>query len=293
MDVVLVQYLLLGGVYALIALGFILVFKSSGVLNLAHGRMVAIASYILYQMLEVWGLPAWLGILLVILSGAVLGYLIERLAVRPLLGQPFLSVMMMTLMLGMLLEGVRYLIWGPDSFTLSFAPKAGQGWLGNLLPAWVSPSNALSFAVAMLVFVLLTLLFRYTKVGLSMRVVAADPEVAQSLGIRVKRVFSISWAMSGAFAALCGVLMGMVLIVTPNTGDMVLGLGLPVLLLGGLNSIPGAVVGGLIIGLAQGLGSYYQPWGLDVKEITPWIVMLIILLIRPWGLFGEKRIERI
>jgi branched-chain amino acid transport system permease protein len=293
MDVVLVQYLLLGGVYALIALGFILVFKSSGVLNLAHGKVVAIAAYFLYQMLDVWGLPAWLGILLVILSGAVLGFLIERLAVRPLLGQPFLSVMMMTLMLGMLLEGVRYLIWGADSFVLSFAPKQGQGWLGTLLPDWVSPANALSFVVAMLVFLLLTLLFRYTKIGLSMRVVAADHEVAQSLGIRVKRVFSISWAMSGAFAALCGVLMGMVLMVTPNLGDMVLGLGLPVLLLGGLNSIPGAVVGGLIIGLAQGLGSYYQPWGLDVKEIAPWIVMLVILLIRPWGLFGEKRIERI
>jgi branched-chain amino acid transport system permease protein len=286
---VLAQGFLLGGVYALIALGFILVFKSSGVLNLAHGELVAIGSYFLYQLLEVWGLPAWLGILLIIPCGAVLGYLVERLAVRPLLGQPFLSVMMMTLMLAMLLKGVRYLIWGADSFVLPFTPR-GQWEIG---PVNVIPSTAISFVVAMVIFLLLTLLFRYTKVGLSMRVVAADHEVAQSLGIKVKRVFSLSWAMSGAFAAVCGVLVGMVFTVTPFVGDTVLGLGLPVLLLGGLNSIPGAVVGGLIIGLAQGLGSYYQPWGLDVKEITPWIVMLVILLVRPYGLFGEKRIERI
>jgi branched-chain amino acid transport system permease protein len=286
---VLAQGLLVGGVYALIALGFILVFKSSGVLNLAHGEMVTILAYFLYQFLAVWEVPAWLGILLIIPIGALLGYLLERLAVRPLLGQPFLSVLMMTLMLSFLLEGVRYLVWGADSFNLPFTPR-GQRDLG---PVSVNQSTLISFVAAMVVFLLLTLLFRYTKVGLSMRVVAADHEVAQSLGIRVKRVFSISWAMSGAFAAICGILVGMVFTVTPSMGDMVLGNGLPVLLLGGLTSIPGAVVGGLIIGLAQGLGSYYRPWGLDVKEIIPWIVMLVILLIRPYGLFGEKRIERI
>jgi branched-chain amino acid transport system permease protein len=145
----------------------------------------------------------------------------------------------------------------------------------------------------MFIFLALMLLFRYTKIGLSMRVVAADHEVAQSLGIRVKRVFSISWAMSGAFAAVCGVLVGMVYTVTPVMGQTVLGLGLPVLLLGGLTSIPGAVVGGLIIGLAQALGNYYRPGGLDLGEIISWVVMLVILLIRPYGLFGEKRIERI
>jgi len=286
MDDILVQGLLLGGVYALVALGFILVFKSSGVLNLAHGEMIAILAYFLYQLLAIWGLPAWLGILVAIPTGALLGVLIDRLAVRPLLGQPFLSVLMMTLMVSFLLRGVRYLVWGADSFTLPFTPR-GQWDIG---PVNVIPATAISFVAAMLIFVALQLLFRYTKVGLSMRVVAADHEVAQSLGIRVKRVFSISWAISGAFAAVCGVLVGMVYTVTPYMGGMALGWGLPVLLLGGLNSIPGAMVGGLIIGLAEALASYYQP---GLKEIIPWIVMLVILLIRPYGLFGEKRIERI
>lgn len=290
MDDVLVQGLLVGGVYALIALGFVLVFKSSQVLNLAHGQMIAVLAYFLYHMLASWGLPDWLGVLLIVPCGAVLGLLVERLAVRPLLGQPFLSVLMMTLMVSFLLNGVRVLVWGSDSFIFPFTPQQGQGWLGRLLPDWVIPSNAVAFVVAMLVFILLTLLFRYTKVGLSMRVVAADHEVAQSLGIRVKRVFSLSWAISGAFAAVCGVLAGMVFTVTFSLGEQALGVGLPVLLLGGLNSIPGAVVGGLIIGLAEALGSYYQP---ELKEIVPWLVMLIILLIRPYGIFGERRIERI
>ena len=286
MEDVLAQGLLVGGVYALVALGFVLVFKSSQVLNLAHGELIAILSYFLYQMLGVWGLSDWVGILLIIPCGAILGFLMERLAVRPLLGQPFLSVLMMTLMLSFLLNGVIVLVWGSDSFIFPFTPS-GQWAIG---PVNVIPGTAISFVAAMVIFLLLTVLFRYTKVGLSMRVVAADHEVAQSLGIRVKRVFSISWAMSGAFAAVCGVLVGMVYTVTPYMGGMALGWGLPVLLLGGLNSIPGAIVGGLIIGLAEALASYYQP---GLKEIIPWIVMLVILLIRPYGLFGEKRIERI
>ncbi|MDM8001274.1 MAG: branched-chain amino acid ABC transporter permease [Dehalococcoidia bacterium] len=289
MDDVLVQGFLVGGVYALIALGFIMVFKSSGVLNLAHGEVIAVLSYFLYELVAIFGLPAWLGIAVLIPFGAVIGVVAERLFIRPLLGQPFLSVMMMTLMLATALKGLRYVVWGANSFSLPFTP----GGLWPIGPVDVIPGTAISFVAAMVIFVLLLLLFQYTKVGLSMRVVAADHEVAQSLGIRVKRVFSLSWALSGAFAAVCGVLVGMVFTVTPTMGDTVLGSGLPVLLLGGLTSVPGAVAGGLIIGLAQALGAYYRPWGLDVKEIVPWVVMLLILLIRPYGLFGEKRIERI
>ncbi|RLC93056.1 MAG: branched-chain amino acid ABC transporter permease [Chloroflexi bacterium] len=283
---VLVQGLLVGGVYALIALGFVLVFKSSQVLNLAYGEMIAVLSYLLYEMLAGWGLPSWAGILLLVPCGAALGYVMERLAIRPLLGQPFLSVLMMTLMLSFLLKGVVVLFWGSKSFTLPFTPH-GQWDLG---PISVIPGAAVSFLTALVIFMLLTILFRRTRVGLSMRVVAADPGVAQSLGVRVRQIFSLSWAISGAFAAVCGILVGMVFTVTPVMGDIGLGKGLPVLLLGGLNSIPGSAVGGLIIGLAESLGSYYQP---GLEEVIPWLLMLVILLARPYGLFGERRIERI
>lgn len=286
MQDVLIQGLLVGGVYALIALGVVLVFKSSHVLNLAYGEMIAILSYFLYQTLGIWGISTWISIPIILACGALLGYLLERLAIRPLLGQSFLAVFMMTLMLAFLLKGLVVLVWAGKSFTLPFTPH-GHWSIG---PVDVIPGTLLSFIVALVIFGLLFLLFQYTKIGLAMRVVAADHEVAQSLGIRVRRVFSLSWAISGAAAGVCAILVGMVFTVTPIMGDIGMFKGLPVLLLGGLNSIPGALVGGLIIGFVEALGSYYQP---GLKEIIPWVVMLVILLIRPYGLFGEKRIERI
>lgn len=283
---VLVQGLLVGGVYSLIALGFVLVFKASRVLNLAYGEMFAILAYFLYWLLNSMGLPAWLGIPILFVCGAGLGMAVERLAIRPLMSQSFLALLMMTLMMGFLFKGVIVLIWGGDSFVLPFTPT-GTVDIGSLQ---IVPAAGWAFVVAILLFILLSLLFRYTKVGLAMRVVAGEHTVAQSLGIKVKQVFSISWLISGAFAAVCAVLVGMVWMVTPEIGDLALGKGLPVLLVGGMDSIPGALVGGLIIGVVESLGGY---WAAPVREIIPWVLMLLILLIRPYGLFGQKRIERI
>lgn len=283
---VLLEGLLTGGIYALIALGFVMVFKSSQILNLGYGQMVALAAYFLYWLLTSMGVPTWLGILILFVAGAVLGYVLERAIIRPLLGESFLVLLMATLMLGSLFQGIIVMVWGVESFNLPFTP-------GGMLAIWdwqVNPGAAWAFGIALLVFLLMTLVFRYTKVGLSMKVVAADHEVAQSLGIRVKRVFSLSWVISGLLAAMIGILVGMVWMVTPEVGDTVLGKGLPVLIVGGLNSVPGALLGGLIIGLVESLAGY---WAQSVREIVPWVAMLLILLIRPYGLFGEKRIERI
>jgi len=283
---ILLDGLLTGGVYALVALGFVMVFKSSQILNLAYGQIIAICAYVLYWLLTTVGVPTWLGILLLFAFGAVLGFLIERLAIRPLLGQSFLMLLMMTLMLGFLFHGIIVLVWGVESFHMPFTPT-GMLTIGD----WqVSPATTWGFVVCLGVFLLLTLVFRYTKIGLAMRVVAADHAVAQSLGIRVRRIFSLSWVMSGLLAAIVGILVGMVWMVTPDLGDIVLGKGLPVLILGGLDSVPGALVGGLIIGLVEPLGGYWAP---AIREVVPWIVMLVILLIRPYGLFGQRDIERI
>ncbi|HWR70940.1 MAG TPA: branched-chain amino acid ABC transporter permease [Dehalococcoidia bacterium] len=283
---ILLDGFLTGGVYALAALGFVMVFKSSQILNLAYGQMIAISAYVLYWLLTTVGVPTWLGILLLFAFGAALGFLIERLAIRPLLGQSFLMLLMMTLMLGFLFHGIIVLIWGVESFHMPFTPT-GMLTIGD----WqVSPATTWGFVVCVGVFLLLTLVFRYTKIGLAMRVVAADHAVAQSLGIRVRRIFSLSWVMSGFLAAIVGILVGMVWMVTPDLGDIVLGKGLPVLILGGLDSVPGALVGGLIIGLVEPLGGYWAP---AMREVVPWIVMLVILLVRPYGLFGQRDIERI
>jgi len=283
---ILLDGLLTGGVYALVALGFVMVFKSSQILNLAYGQIIAICAYVLYWLLTTVGVPTWLGILLLFAFGAVLGFLIERLAIRPLLGQSFLMLLMMTLMLGFLFHGIIVLVWGVESFHMPFTPT---GML--TIRDWqVSPATTWGFVVCLGVFLLLTLVFRYTKIGLAMRVVAADHAVAQSLGIRVRRIFSLSWVMSGLLAAIVGILVGMVWMVTPDLGDIVLGKGLPVLILGGLDSVPGALVGGLIIGLVEPLGGYWAP---AIRDVVPWIVMLVILLVRPYGLFGQRDIERI
>lgn len=284
-DIVL-QGFLVGGLYALVALGFILIFKSSMVLNLAYGEMIAILAYFLYYLHVSLDFPLGLAILLMFVAGGGLGFLVERSFIRPLVGQPFLALLMMTLMLMFLIQGIIVLWQGGASFSYPFAP-------GGMYKFWgvsILPGAVWAFAAAIFVFLSLAFLFRYTKIGLAMRVVAADHAISQSLGIKVKQIFSLSWVISGVFAAVCGILAGLVWMVTPTMGSIGLGKGLVVVLLGGMNSIPGALVGGLILGLAEALGGYY--WT-DLREIIPWLLMLLILIIRPWGMFGERRIERI
>jgi len=283
---VLVEGLLIGGVYGLIALGFVLVFKSSMVMNMAYGWVIGILCYVLYQFMVPWGIPAVAAIPLLMVAGAVIGILVEWFAVRPLMGQSFLALLMMTLMLGTVIHGVIVLLWPGLIWNIPFKPM-GLWTIGGIK---IMPDAAIAFLVALAVFLVLVVLFRYTKVGLSMRVVAADHEVAQSLGIRVNRIFSLSWATSGAFGAICGILLGMVFSVTIELGDLALGKGMTILLVGGMTSIPGALVGGLLIGASESLGSY---WVEALRTVVPWIFMLVILLIRPQGLFGQKRIERI
>jgi branched-chain amino acid transport system permease protein len=280
---VIVEGLLIGGVYGLVALGFVMVFKSSQVMNLAQGYVIGLSAYLLYTLMVTLGLPAIAALPMLLVLGAVANILIERFAIRPLMGQSFLAILMMTLMVGTIL---KVLFWQGKIWNIPFAPRG----LWTFASLKIMPDAAISFLVAGAVFVLLVVLFRYTRLGLSMRVVAADHEVAQSLGIRVNRIFSLSWAAAGAFAAVCGVLLGMVFSVTIDLGGMALGKGMTILLVGGLSSIPGAFVGGLLIGVSESVGSYWMP---ALKDIAPFIFMLIILLVRPHGLFGQKRIERI
>jgi len=283
---IVVQGFLVGGLYALVALGFVLIFKSSRVLNLAYGEMIAILSYFLIFLLDSLEFPLGLAIFLMFVAGAGLGFLVERSFIRPLVGQPFLALLMMTLMLMFLFQGIIALWKGGASYAYPFAPR-------GMIEFWgvsVLPGALWAFVAAIVIFLLLAFVFRYTKIGLAMRVVAADHAVSQSLGIKVKRIFSLSWVISGVFAAICGILAGLVWMVTRDMGLIGMGKGLVVVLLGGMNSIPGALVGGLILGLTESLGGYYRP---ELREIIPWLLMLLILIIRPWGMFGERRIERI
>jgi branched-chain amino acid transport system permease protein len=284
---IVVQGILVGGVYALIALGVCLLIKSSDVLNLAYGPQMLLLAYVLYWLTTSAGLPVWLAVLLVMVSGALLGLLIERVAIRPLLGGSFLPILIITLMVGYVIQDITTLLWGGNAYFYPFASTRMLSLGGGI---YVSPSLLYGFFGGLGVFILLYFVFRYTSIGLAFRVIAADHRVATSLGIRVRRVLSISWLASGALAGISALLFGMIQMVTPEMGSSALVNGLTVLLLGGMNSIPGALVGGLTMALIQYVGGYYSG---QLRPIIPWLVMLVILFFRPWGLFGERRIERI
>jgi branched-chain amino acid transport system permease protein len=211
---------------------------------------------------------------------------------RPLIGQPILAVIIATLALGYLLEGVAIMAWGADTKGLpEFIPREPI-WLG---PVSIAQHYLWAFGIAILLFVLLYLFFRYTKMGLGMQIVSEDQQVARSLGIRVKNILAQSWAFALVIAAISGILYASLNSV--NNGNALIGLtkALPVILLGGLESLYGALIGGIIVGIFEiVVGGYIDPLvGGGFSNVAPLFLMLVILLVRPYGIFGWQRIERI
>jgi len=291
----LLQYIItgitVGMVYALIALGFVLIWKSSGVANLALGQLVLISSWFTYGMLVQAKFPFWFGFILVILFALALGWLSERFVLRPLIAQPILSLITVTLGLGYFLEGVVTFIW---PWSVDALPRFFPTEPIHLGPAVVSQEYIWAAVISLFLFILLTLYFRYNKMGIAMRATADDQLAVQACGIPVTKIFSTSWMFACVVAAIGGILMS-------SIGGITYGLvetglkSFSVVILGGLDSFIGAIIAGPIIGLAENLGGgYLTPltW-LGVKDIIPYIIIIIVLFIKPYGLFGEVRIERI
>ena len=296
-----VSGLLAGGPIALIALGLVLIFKSSTIFNFAHGHMLLMGALITWWLAVEAGLPLWLSIALALALSALLGLAIERLALRPMTGQPLLSIILMTLGLSQALQGLALLLFGgaqrnfPQIFSAADPYKIATPFVFNDKPITIILKQNLvwSFVAAMLGVILISAFFRFTRTGLAMRGTSEDHELAQSIGLRIHHIFGVSWALAGAVATTAGILLA-----TSSGLDLSLAVvvlaAFPAVLLGGLESIPGAIVGGLIIGLAQGMvAAAKAQWVRDTTEIVPYVVLLIVLLIRPEGLFGQKRIERI
>lgn len=278
---------MLGGIYALIALGLVLVYKATKVLNIAYGEIMMILAYILCTFFLSMGLNLGISLILVFVIGGLLGLLLERLFMRPLIGEGFLPMIMLTLFISILLKGIATIAWGDEDKVLSIMPE-GELWIGQV---FIPYERLFPFVIALLIFILMVILFRYTRVGLAMRAVAEDHQVSQAMGIGVKRIFALSWLFSCIVAAVSGLLLGGIEGVNSDLGHIAIAKGIPVLLLGGLESIPGALLGGLIIGIVELMGgAYIDP---SYREIIPFVIMLIILIIRPHGLFGERTIERI
>jgi branched-chain amino acid transport system permease protein len=285
--------LALGMMYALIAIGFVIIFKCSQAFNIASGQIVMIGAYLGYTFLIPLKLPVWATIIASMAVAVVMGLVIERLAVRPLLGKPALAIVMMTIALAGVLDGVAILGWGGTYQTYHQSLPEITLQLGAVS---VPPSSLLGLIVSVIVVGILMFVFRYTKIGLAMRATAEDEQVTRSLGIKATKVYAIVWVIACVVGVVGGVLLGGVSGVSPPIAEIGLK-SLAVVILGGLDSIGGAIVGGIILGILENLAAGYldplMPSGGGLASVFPFIIMLVVLVFKPHGLFGLKRIERV
>lgn len=279
-----------GAIFALVALGFVLIYKSSDVINFAQGELLLIGAYLTYTMVELFGLWWPIGVVIAVVLAAAVGVVIEQLVLRPLIGEPAISVIMVTIGLSSLLRAIVGAIWG---VTPRPAPQFLPTDTVTILGANVGVDRIWAFVLAIALFALLTLFFRFSREGIAMRAVADDQQAALSMGISVKKVWAVAWAIAAITAAVGGILLMSIFGGLSGTIGRVGLLVFPVVILGGLDSIPGAIIGGLIIGLLQSFAGGLLPpeWGLG--EVAPFVILLLILLVRPYGLFGQRIIERV
>lgn len=286
-----VQGIMLGGVYALIALGVVVIAKASKVFNIAHGEIMMMLAFVAWWLMVRVGLPTWAAILLVLLFGILLALTLERFAMRPLIGRSMLIPFVVTLVLGIAIKGVTTICFGNENVAMPNILPRGSVNIGNTT---LSYTLLVSFIISTVMFIAFVAFFRYTKIGLAMRSVAEDQVVSQSIGLDVKMVFAVSWIIGSLSAAASGILLSTIFVLDASVGEFAIMRALPVILLGGVESIPGAFVGALIIGVVETLsGAYIDPHVTAFREVLPFLLMIVILIIRPHGLFGLKQIRRI
>ena len=283
--------IMVGGIYALVALGWVLIYKCSGVLNLAMGEMTLIGAYVSLSFYSM-GVPFLLSLLFSLIIGFILGILTERILLDRLIGEPVLTVIMVTVGLSFFFKGTVEFIWGTD--TRVFSPPVFSMEPVRLGPLIIGEVYLWSFVAAIILLIVFVCFFKYTRWGLAMQATADDEMAALSVGVSARYVYAAAWAIAFMAAGVGGTLLGNINGLNISVGYLGL-LVLPVVVLGGLNSVPGAILGGLIIGVLQNFcGAYldrYFPGG--VKEVAPFAFMAIFLLFKPYGIWGWERIERV
>jgi branched-chain amino acid transport system permease protein len=291
--------LAVGCIYALIALGFAIIYKASGVINFAQGELLLVGAYVAAYSMATWRLAFPVALLLGIAVTVAIALLFERFALRRMIGRPVFSILMITIGLDVLLRTGVSLRLGATPYLTSATPfgSPSQVRAGGVTFNYI---DLTIIAVTVVCCAALFAFIRYTSYGLAMRATALDQEVALAIGINVRTVYALAWGIAGAVAAIGGVLLA----ARSGSGafDITLGqtalLAFPAIILGGLDSIPGAVVGGVLIGLTYGLSvgyeHLYSRWlGVGFSSVAPYVVMIIVLLIRPYGLFGSRKVERV
>lgn len=276
-----------GAVYGLVAVGFALIYKATRVVNFAQGEVMMLNAYLAYSIAVHTGLGFWALVPVALVASVGVGLLIERLLIRPMLGEPTISIVMMTVGLAVALRSLVVLVWGAEPLSLPVTPGGGVVVLG---PVRLFLPQVLGILCLVGVIAGVWAFFRYTRSGMAMRAAANNETVALLMGIDVRRIYAIAWALSAATAGLAGLLVASIYELGPDM--FAFGLrAFPATILGGLDSVVGTAVSGLIIGVMENLGEGFVGRGL--KEIVGFLVILVVLMARPYGLFGTRDVERV
>lgn len=280
-----------GSLYALIALGFVLIFKATGVINFAQGEVIMVAGFISFYLFTRHGFPFWASILVTLMVMAFFGMVVERLLLRPMLGEPVFSVVMVTIGLSIFLRSMAGIIFGHDNQVFPNPFPKEPLHVGDIV---LSHTHLWTMLISFSLMIVFIVFFKYARLGLGMRSTANDQEVAALMGVSVKKVFSLTWALAFIIAGLAGIFLANVMVLNVGLTSTAIS-AFPAVILGGLQSIPGAIIGGLVIGVLENLaGGYLDKFvGGGVKDVTPFVILFLVLMIRPYGLFGQEEVERV
>ncbi|MBT3259788.1 MAG: branched-chain amino acid ABC transporter permease [Deltaproteobacteria bacterium] len=276
-----------GCLYGLIALGFVLIYKATEIVNFAQGDLLMLGAFFAVTYIGILGLPYWLGFLLTIISMAVFGYLLDMVVIRSMIGESQFSIIILTISIGFILRAVAGGIWGSDILSLE-TPYSGE--MANIEGLVISQEYLVVIAGTVILSIILFLFFRFSRLGIAMQAASQNQLAAYYMGIPVKRVFSLIWAISALVAAVAGTLMAPISLVDPQMGFIGIK-AFAAAVIGGFGSLPGALIGGLIIGSSEQLAGTYLPTGF--QEITAYLIMFLVLTLRPQGLFAQIQQKKV
>ncbi|MFC1823841.1 branched-chain amino acid ABC transporter permease [Thermodesulfobacteriota bacterium] len=286
----------MGAIYALIALGFVLIFKSTGVLNFAHGELCMIGAFICYQFATLLKVPYVLSFLIAIALGALLGSLIYNIIFRRVVGEPIHALILITLGLANILTCLSGLIWGHDVYSLHSPFMNKTSSLGKMV---FSQASLYTIGASILLFGLFILFFNRSLLGVALKGTAEDSDTAGLMGINVKKMHMIAWTIGTVVAVIAGVFLAEQSFVQTSMSHSGIK-AMSAAILGGMESLPGAIIGGLIVGIVESLAaSYLSGWEIagfhfgDVKDVVAFAIMVLVLMIRPHGIFGKEEVERV
>ncbi len=285
--------LVIGSIYSLVALGFTVIYKATRVVNFAQGELLMFGAYVCYAVVVQNHVPFIPALFITMAFSALLALAIERLVLRPMIGEPIISIIMVTIGLALVLTSIVKAVWGTQ--IMVYRPKLFPQTSVNIGGIPVSMEFLWCFILSIFLLAVFSLFFKYSKEGIAMRATAFSNQVAQSMGISVKKIFALSWVIASVVSALGGILIGNINGINSQLSHFGLKV-FPAVILGGLDSILGAAIGGMAIGLLENLSDGFFKIYLNVggvKEVAPYIILVIILMVKPYGLFGTEEIERV